>query len=289
MAGARATTPAERRRLLRLSDILAGQVADEDLLAELYDLEHDEITEDLVFFREWANRHRGTVADIGCGSGRLFGALLAGGAHRILGVDGSEALLRRAAQRIASDDSLRLARDAGRIELARADARTLVRRDRFDLVIMAGLVAHLDGPEDATRALQRAAELLAPAGELVVDVLGPGALPRTDLPLSVDWERNAKGRRVVRRSRIERREAPHGLRVDYATLTDLIWPDGTISRLPASFRLWYPSPSVLMALVVEAGLVVEATFGSHDLKPLTEASDRCIVVARRSSAVSGMG
>lgn len=154
------------------------------------------------------------------------------------------------------------------------------RSDRFALAILAGVVAHLDGPEDALRALVSARRLLAPGGVLVVDMLGPGGLPAHDLPLSVDWERPLGDRRVVRRSRLERRETPEGLRVAYTTLTDLTATDGTITRLSARFRLWYPSPAVLVALAAEAELAVESVFGSHDLEVLDADSERCIMVSR---------
>jgi hypothetical protein len=131
--------------------------------------------------------------------------------------------------------------------------------------------------------------MLAPEGALVVDTLGPGGLPPHDLPLSVDWERSANGRRVVRRSRLERRETPEGLRVTYATLTDVVRADGTIARLPASFRLWYPSPAALVTLAAEAELTIESVYGSHDLDPLGGESERCIIVARSNAASRGKG
>jgi hypothetical protein len=161
-----------------------------------------------------------------------------------------------------------------------ADVRTIRRRDRFGLAVLAGVLAHLDGPEDAVRALDAARSLLAPGATLIVDGLGPGALPEQDLPLSIDWEREIRGRRVVRRSSLARRETPEGLRVEYSTLTDLVGPDGTIARLPAGFRLWYPSVHALIGLADEARLAVDATFGSHDLDPLDERSERCILVLR---------
>ena len=259
------------------------------MLAEIYDLEHDEITEDLAFYRRWAGRRRGAVVDLGCGSARLFRSLLAGGARRIVGIDGSSALLARAERRIAGDPALREAQEAGRIELVLGDVRTVRRRDRFELAILAGVLAHLDGPEEAVRALAAARELLARDGELIVDLLGPGALPNDDLPLSVDWERRVGERLVVRRSRLERRETPEGLRVAYTTLTDLVKPDGTIARLPAGFRLWYPSPSAVVGLAEQAGLVVEAAFGSHDQGTLDERSERCIVVLRATNANRAWG
>lgn len=177
----------------------------------------------------------------------------------------------------------------GHIELAVGDVRRVRRDDRFALAILAGVVAHLDGPEEALCALVGARGLLAAGGVMVIDTLGPGALPAHDLPMSLDWERSDAGRRIVRRSSLERRETPEGLRVAYDTLTDVDRGDGTIARLPASFRLWYPSPAVLMALVTEAELAVESVHGSHDLDPLDQASERCIVVARVTQADPGRG
>jgi hypothetical protein len=184
---------------------------------------------------------------------------------------------------------LRRARRAGRLELARADVRSVHRSDRFALAVLAGVLAHLDGPESAVRALAAARALLERDGVLIVDLLGPGALPTQDLPLSVDWERTVDGRPVVRRSRLERHETPEGLRVAYTTLTDLVEADGTIARLPASFRLWYPSPSAVVALAEQAELAVEAAFGSHDLDPLDERSERCIIVLRATNAIRAWG
>ncbi len=181
--------------------------------------------------------------------------------------------------------SLREARARGRIDLAQGDVRGVRRTDRFALAILAGVLSHLDGPEDALRALSAARRLLEPDGMLIVDVLGPGGLPPHDLPLSIDWERAWSDRRVVRRSRLERRETPEGLRVAYATLTDVVQADGTIARLPASFRLWYPSAAALVGLAEEAELAVLAVYGSHDLQALDDDSERCIIVARPTAVL----
>jgi hypothetical protein len=204
-------------------------------------------------------------------------------------VDGSAALVARAAARVASDEVLRAARDDGRLTVEIGDVRTVSAPERYSLVILAGVIAHLEGPEDAARTFASASAVLDRHGGLIVDLLGPGGLPPHDLPLSVDWERTWDGRRVVRRSRLERRETPEGLRVSYATLTDLAGADGTIARLPASFRLWYPSPSAIVALAGEADLEVEAAFGSHDEDPLDEHSERCIMVMRRAADGPGTG
>ena len=273
-------------------DIFAGQPTDADLLAELYDLEHDPVAEDLVFYREQTRRSGPAVLDLGCGSGRLLRSFAAGKGRRIVGVDGSPALLRRAEARIADEPLLAKAREQGRLHLVLGDVRHLERlrlravlgSGGANLVVAAGVIPHLDGPEEALRMLQGVVPLLAEHGRLILDDLGPALLPDRDLPLSVDWKRELHGQTVVRRSQLMRREAPEGLRVAFSTIVDLGRPDGTIARFPASYRLWYPLGDALVALVREAGLAVEFAYGSHDLDPPNASSERRILVVRRAGA-----
>ena len=75
--------------------------------------------------------------------------------------------------------------------------------------------------------------------------------------------------------------APEGLRVTLSSIVDVQDPDGTIARLPASFRLWYPSHDAIARLVEAAGLAVAATHGSHDLEAFSADSERLIVLCRR--------
>ena len=65
------------------TDIFAGLPGDADLLAAIYDLEHDAVSGDLGFYRRLVRRGRGPLLDLGCGSGRLFRAFLDGGASTV--------------------------------------------------------------------------------------------------------------------------------------------------------------------------------------------------------------
>jgi SAM-dependent methyltransferase len=271
-------------------DIFAGQPSDADLLAEIYDLEHDQVVEDLVFYREQTRRSGSVVLDLGCGSGRLLRSFAAGKGRRIVGVDGSAALLRRAEARIAGEPLLAAAREQGRLHLVPGDVRRLEQLSLrpllgtagANLVVAAGVLPHLEGPEEALRMLGGVEPLMATGGRLILDDLGPGLLPDRDLPLSVDWRRIVDGREVVRRSQLVRREAPEGLHVAFSTIVDLGRPDGTIARLPASHRLWYSSDDALAAIIREAGLAIELAYGSHDLDPPDAASERRILMIRRA-------
>jgi SAM-dependent methyltransferase len=263
--------------------IFAGQPSRPEVLAELYDLEHDEIVDDLPFYRELARRARGAVLDLGCGSGRLLRTLVDGSSRRVVGLDGAPQLLARAERRVQADGQLREAVRAGRLELRLADVRRVPPIGRFSLIVSIGVLPHLDGPAGVGQMLLSARHRLSRVGRMVVDDLGPAAMPLRDLPLSVDWRRMVGRTQVTRSSRLLHSEEDGGDRVAYSTLTELLEPDGTIARLPAGFRLWYPSPETLTRLAREAGLVVELAYGSHDLDPLGPDSERRIFILRRSS------
>jgi SAM-dependent methyltransferase len=203
---------------------------------------------------------------------------------RGLGIDRQRELIRPtelepgAAQRVVAILGARM---------ALGDVRGVRRSERFGLIVAAGVVPHLNGPEDAARVLARAARLLTPRGLLVLDDLGPASLPPSDLPLAVDWTLRSSDRTFTRRSQLTRRDAPEGLRVTLSTVVDRQDPDGTIARLPASFRLWYPSLDTVVRLVEAAGLAVAVTHGSHDLKAFSADSERLIVLSRRIRHRSG--
>ena len=210
-------------------------------------------------------------------------SFLAGGARRVVGIDGSPSLLRRAQRRIRRDPQLRAAEADGRLELLEADVTRFGATRRFGLVVIAGVLPHLGSPTAVLRCLIHARRRLTRAGRVIVDDLGPGQLPVRDLPLTLDWRRRLRGRDVVRYSQLMRERSEDGLRVAFSTLVERPQPDGTIARLPASYRLWYPSSDALERLVRQAGLRIELTYGSHDLEPLRRDSERFILVATRAT------
>ncbi len=199
-----------------------------------------------------------------------------------MGIDGSPALVARAERRVAADPLLRAARETVRLRLEVGDAREIRLRERFSLIVLAGVLPHLGGARDAERVLVAVRRRLTQAGRAVLDLPGPGAQPKRELPLAVDWERDIDGRRTLRRSRLIRSITPDGLVVAYSTLTDVERPDGTFAHLSAAFRLWYPSYRQLEQIVHRAGLAVLLVYGSHDLDRFSRHSQRLIVVAERA-------
>ncbi len=264
-------------------DIFAGQVSDPAVLAAVYDLEHDAVTEDHAFYQGLAQGAVDDVLDLGCGSGRLALSLLPPTPARLVGIDGSPHLLARARDRIRAQPVLAAAARQGRLIMRSGDVRSIgsMRLDAFGLMVAAGVLPHLDGPAGVLRLLRGARSRLTAVGSLVLDDLGPALLPSQDLGWSVDWRRRWGDRRVVRRSQLARHAEPDGTWVAFSTVAEVTEADGTIARFPASHRLWYPSPATLAGLVTRAGLMIQRTYGSHDLEPLGADSERSIYMVGR--------
>ena len=128
------------------------------------------------------------------------------GASRIVGVDGSAALLRRAEARIASG-----ARSSPRpppTAACRSSAATCGRSppstsgSASTSRSRSAWCRTSTGPRTRCACWVACARCWPAGGRLVLDDLGPAAMPQRDLPLSVDWRRELHGREVVRRSEL---------------------------------------------------------------------------------------
>ena len=96
------------------------------------------------------------VADLGCGTGRVSGALAPFVSH-VIAVDTSSEMLHAAKQRLRSFDN---------VDLRRGDLEALPIDDaRVDAALLTLVLHHVPEP---LRALQEAARVLKPAGRLIV-------------------------------------------------------------------------------------------------------------------------
>jgi ubiquinone/menaquinone biosynthesis C-methylase UbiE len=113
------------------------------------------------------------VLDIGCGTGRLLGRALAGGAASVTGIDGSSEMLARARRRLAREAA------DGRATLVDADllAPWPLPAAAFDLALISLVLEHT---AEVAPILAETARHLAPGGLLAVAELHPDML-RTSL------------------------------------------------------------------------------------------------------------
>ena len=143
----------------------------EEVVARYYDLEHDALVADAALYCELARQSGDPVLELGCGTGRVLGALVRAG-QRVVGVDRSWPMLARARARLEAVEGA-----AGRWRLVAADLCALALDERFPLVLAPLDLLGYFLTRDAQLAVLGAARAhLRPHGRLVIDVAFlPGA------------------------------------------------------------------------------------------------------------------
>lgn len=245
-------------------------------LVSLYDLEHAEFREDVDLYLKLAEVVGDPVLELGCGTGRVLVPLASAG-FRVTGVDRSSAMLDRA--RSAIDD-------AGASERATVVNGGMTEGDRapggpFGLVIFAlnGL-HHLASAAEQRAALVSARRALDPRGMLVIDAMNP----TPDLLLTFDgrvehegtWEL-ADGTRVDRFA--ARTHSASEQRIETRLWYDLLDQEGRLRRVQTRFPLRYVFCSELELLLEATRFAEWRVYGSYDLDPYRDESDRLLVTA----------
>ncbi len=215
------------------------------------------------------------MLEFACGTGRLLLPLAATGA-RVTGVDLSPAMLAIAREKLAA------AKLEERVRLLQGDMRTVDLKHRFGLVIV-GLnsLMHLRSQPAQLEALSAAARHLAANGRLVIDLFNPEvALPDAQqegqlflhcLKILPDGTHllHFQSPRVDRAAQV----------IDMTNYYDEMPPDGQVRRHMAPFSLRYLTAGELRLLVQQAGLALEALYGTYQLDPFQNDSPRLIAVA----------
>src|SRR3990172_922944 len=129
-------------------------------LAELFDLDYSDFTDDLPFYENLARRSDGPILELGVGTGRVA-IHLAHARFEVWGIDVSDEMLARA--RCKADL-------VGRLRLLSGDMRDFELERTFDLIFAAfGTFHHLLTPEDQLACLSCIRRHLAPGGLFVCD------------------------------------------------------------------------------------------------------------------------
>ena len=235
--------------------------------ADLYEAVHCGNEGDVDFYRSVC-ADATDVLELGCGWGRIAGALAADG-RRVTGVDIAPDLLERGRSNCPA------------VEFVQGDMRTVDLGRRFDRVLIPynSLYCLLD-EGDVRAALQRAAAHLRPTGKLVFDAYTADLFHRqgVDQP---EWDAaafvktvRALGRTwdVYERSRWRRGQQ----RID-AVYTHVAREDAgeVVSAIPQRYLLRDQLPRLLM----DAGLVLEALHGGFRGEPLADDSPLLVVQA----------
>ncbi|RWO72916.1 MAG: methyltransferase domain-containing protein [Mesorhizobium sp.] len=210
--------------------------------------------------------NRGSVLDLGCGTGQLAAELADG--HSVTGVDPASAMLDVARRRAGGD----------RVDWVEADARTVRLGRRFDLVLLTGhaFQVFLTG-EDQMAVLGTITEHLAPGGLFIFDTRNPAEEEW------LEWTPQRSERAVthpdlgtVKAWYDAGHDAATGI-VTYSTFYDI--PGGR-PVLGAESKIAFPRKEDLARMLDEAGLLVEQWLGDWQGTPYGVTSPEIIPIGR---------
>jgi SAM-dependent methyltransferase len=247
-------------------------------IAALYDVEHATFDADIEMYRQFAYATGDPILELGCGTGRVLLPLAADG-YRVTGLDSSTAMLARA------QTAVKQTQLTDRVTLAEAEMSDCASAPGgpFGLAIIAlnGLL-HATTSQAQRHILSSVRQALDPRGQLILDVLNPTPEYVRSLEgtaLEGTWTLD-DGSKVMKFS--HRRVRPSEQIIETDLWYDIIGRTGTLNRVTTSFAMRYLSPSELVLLLELAGYVEWELYGSYDLDPLDDASDRLIVTAEVS-------
>ncbi len=229
-----------------------------DAIARLYDPWSASVVEDVDFYVEEAVASGGPVVELACGTGRIAVPVAKAGV-RVIGVDGSEGMLRVAREYAAAEGVS--------LDLRHGDMRRPPVEERVPLVLIPfRSLLHMTSEDQRLSALRAAHELLLPGGRLVFDVFAPSAADVED----------THGRWLEREPGIfERADWDENDR----TLTLSV----RRGEEAATMQLAWLSPPEWRLLLDRAGFEIEAQWGWFDRRPYAGGEDVVFAAVRREA------
>lgn len=249
-----------------------------DTIAPFYDRAIGGYVDDLPLYEALARRYGSPVLEVGAGAGRVALHLAAAGIE-VTALDPSTAMLAigrdaAAARRLTIDWR------QGRIE-------ELTTELRYGLVICAlDSFLHLTDADAQRAALAAMAAALRPDGCLALDLPTLAAWAEWEpgaRPLELLWSDESHDTGVTT-SHLSTFHAEPARQVRHIThIFEEIANDGAVRRRMAAYDLRFVGRFEVELLLERAGLRVAGVHGDYELGPLTDASERMIVLATRPS------
>ncbi|MFC4713482.1 class I SAM-dependent methyltransferase [Planococcus dechangensis] len=238
---------------------------------EAYDLEYQNYLKDVPFLLEWADRQKGTILDLGCGTGRVTIPLAEQG-HKLIGVDLHKGMLEQAKEKTA-DTPLA-------VEWVLQDCTQLALQVVASFIYMTGnSFQHFLTNDSQNRLLQSVWTHLEPNGVFVFNTRFPVLDELAQVDTSTRTYTDRRNRRVMDTT-IETYHALTQILHCSSTREIMDGPEaGTSERDSISLR--YVFPLEMERLLTEAGFIVLESYSSWDKKPLSASSSEMIYVCMK--------
>jgi SAM-dependent methyltransferase len=261
----------------------AGGYDEYGFVAEFYDyVEPYRQRPDVDFYVDLARESKGSVLEVGCGTGRVLLPIARAGTE-ITGLDLSSGMLEICRRKLAEEPP----EVQARVSLHEGDMRDFDLGHRFALATTPfRAFQHLETTAEQLSCLAAIHRHLHPGGRLVLDLFNPSLLFLTEEARLGEWGDEPDllmpdGRKVRRRMRIARRDWFHQIQ-DSEIIYYVTHPDGREERLVHSFPMRYIFRYEAEHLLARAGLEMEALYAGFDKSPYgSQYPGELIFVARR--------
>ncbi|HLG51421.1 MAG TPA: class I SAM-dependent methyltransferase [Chloroflexota bacterium] len=266
----------EERRFRSATEPALESASAFDRFARFYDLDTENVEDDIPLWTALARRTGGPVLELACGTGRVLLPLARAGLA-VVGVDVSAAMLAAARAKVQA------ASVQSRVELIQADVLELALDRRFPLAIIAlDSFGHFVDGDAPRRALERIRQHLLPDGILALDLTNPvpGAFGDTTGLIFHDYTRPGPDPGWSTTKLRSQRQDFISQCITVQCIYDELGPEGQIRRTILPFILRYFHPREIELLLQLTGFEIEGFYGSYELDPLTNESERLVVVAR---------
>jgi SAM-dependent methyltransferase len=247
-----------------------------DQIARFYDIEHADLTDDLLMYENFARRCGSPVLELGCGTGRVALHLACAG-FEVIGLDASPAMLELGRAKLVR------AGLTEQVDLLEADLRNFALDQRFALATLAiNTFMHFLTVADQVHVLTTTRQHLRPGGLLIVDLpradFSPPADASEQLTLNQTLTDPASGQTILK---LVAATLDPATQTRHLTLAyDETSGKGIVRRTVASFSVHYFFRYEVELLLDKAGFTVEALYGSYDLEPYGANAERMIFVAQ---------
>lgn len=249
-------------------------------IATQYDLEHDGFDDDISLIVQLAESGLTPVLELGCGTGRIVEALVENKIE-VTGLDISEPMLDAARKRLEPVAGNHLA------TFVHGDMRSpaTLGLAAFGLVVYSlNALMHLETSQDQLASLDSVRQTLKPEGVVIIDVMNPHPEQLVHLGSGVILEGSwaiESGKTVDKWSHRSIHAADQTIETDI--WYDTIHSNGELRRIKTSFVHRYVHPNELRLMLERTGYEEIVFYGSYDLDPFDDDSDRLIALARRTA------
>jgi SAM-dependent methyltransferase len=256
-------------RLCRAAD--SAQQDTYNVVAEFYDyVVPYRNRSDVDFFVGLAVESKGSVLEIGCGTGRVLIPTARAGIE-IVGLDNSPAMLAVCTEKLKREPQ----EVQARVRLVQRDMRSFDLKQKFALITTPFRpFQHLVEVEDQLSCLTSIRGHLEKESKLILDLFNPDLRRLAHFAENPEprWEEEPEftmpdGRRVIRRIKVT---SGHLLdqTLDLELHHDITHPDGRQERLSQYFRTRYFFRFEIEHLLARAGFRVENVYAGYDRSPL---------------------